>query len=259
MTYVNYAILGAQVCGYLWDKNPKYKLPHRRPALIVCPGGAYEFITQKEADAPAFEYLTMGYQVFTVKYACKEEAANLSPLKQLAEVVRFLRAHCDEFSIDKDKIAVMGFSAGGHLAASLGTYWQKTSWGLGNECKPNALILCYPVISTKEYTQIDTAQWVSGGDKKVLDIMNLQDHITENYPPTFIWAGGEDSLVPTENSLMLAAKLRQNGVPFELHLFATGEHGTSVCTYEVESPDEICRQWVSLSKNWVNKLFDFVP
>jgi len=254
-----YEINGAKVTGYFWSPNPELQHPRRRPALVVCPGGAYRFVSKREMDAPAMEFLSMGYQVFILEYSVMEMAAGLRPLKQLAETVRFVRTHREEFNVAPDKIAVMGFSAGGHLAASLGAYWQEEQLGFGEECRPDALILSYPVISTAEFCHEESSELVSGGDPEVREMMNLQKHITADYPPAFIWTGGEDTCVPPENSLMLACELKRAGVPFELHMFGSGEHGTSVCTAEVETPDDVCRAWIPLSKKWVNRRFNYLP
>ncbi len=97
--------------------------------------------------------------------------------------------------------------------------------------------------------------WVSGGDEALRDALNLQTRVTEDFPPSFIWHGGEDTSVPPENSLMLTVQLRKHHVPVEYHLFATGAHGISTCTQEVETPDEVCRQWLPLCKKWLNLRF----
>lgn len=83
--------------------------------------------------------------------------------------------------------------------------------------------------------------------------------MTEAFPPTFMWHGGEDGSVPPENSLLLAVELRRHGVPVEYHLFGSGAHGISTCTQEVETPDPVCRAWVSLCETWLNRRFHYTP
>ena len=227
--------------------------------MIICPGGAYRWRSPREKDSVALEFLSMGFQVFILEYSCGEKAADLRPLKELAETVRTIRAKSGEWRINPDQIAVLGFSAGGHLAASLGVYWNDPLINGGEEIRPDALILCYPVISTKEYAHEESAMWVSGNDPLMRQMMHLPDHVTKDFPPTFMWHGGEDTSVPAENSLMLAVQLRKQHVPFEYHLFATGVHGISMCTQEVETPDSVCRQWVPLCRTWICRLFRYVP
>lgn len=250
---------GAEATGYLQEDYDTLAAHKVRPALILCPGGAYRWRSPREKDPPAFAFLEMGYQVFILEYSCAEKAAAFRPLRELAELVCLLRRNHAEWHIDPEKIAVLGFSAGGHLAASLGAFWNDPEVGLPAGCRPDALVLCYPVISAKEFAHEESINYVSGGDAAMREKMHLPDRVTPGFPPTFLWHGGQDTSVPPENSLMLAVKLRQNGVPMEYHLFETGVHGISTCTQEVETPDSVCRAWLPLCKTWLNRRFQFTP
>lgn len=154
---------------------------------------------------------------------------------------------------------MLGFSVGGHLAASLGALWNDRELGLPAGARPDALVLCYPVVSTRAFAHEESAQWVSGGDPAVREKLHLWDRITPDFPPSFLWHGGEDGSVPPENSLLLAVELRRQGVPFEYHLFGSGAHGISTCTQEVETPDEVCRAWLPLCQTWLNGRFQYTP
>ena len=259
MRLIEFKANEAEVHGFLQEDYETLKAHKVRPALIICPGGAYRWRSPREKDPVAFEFLSMGFQVFILEYSCGEKASGFRPLRELAEAVRTLRAQSGEWHIDPEKIAVLGFSAGGHLAASLGVYWNDEGIGLGEDARPDALILCYPVISTGEFAHEESAMWVSGNDPEMMDRMNLQKHVTSDFPPVFMWHGGEDTSVPPENSLMLAVQLKKHHVPFEYHLFETGVHGISTCTQEVETPDAVCRQWVPLCKTWICRRFRYVP
>lgn len=249
----------AEVRGILQDDYETLKAHKIRPAVIICPGGAYQWRSPREKDPVALEFLSMGYQAFILEYTCGEKASGFRPLRQLAETVRTVRNRADEWHIDPEKIAVLGFSAGGHLAASLGTFWNDPELDLGTDSRPDAMILCYPVISTKEFAHEESVKWVTGNDPAMKEKLHLPDHVTSDFPPTFMWHGGEDASVPVENSLMLAVRLRECKVPLEYHLFETGVHGISTCTQEVETPEESCRQWVSLCRMWINRRFNYVP
>lgn len=259
MRIIAFQAHGATVKGYLQEDYDTLRAHKLRPSVIICPGGAYRWHSPREKDAPAFEFLSMGYQVFLLEYSCGEAASEYRPLRELAETVCILRKNRGEWHIDPGKIAVLGFSAGGHLAASLGALWDDAELGVPAEARPDALILCYPVISTREYAHEESVKWVSGGDETVRSKLHLLDRVTGNFPPTFLWHGGEDRSVPPENSLLLAVHLRRSGVPFEYHLFETGAHGISTCTQEVETPEEMCRQWVPLCKAWLNRRFHYIP
>lgn len=259
METVFFEALGAPVRGYLQEDYETLSAHKIRPALIICPGGAYRWRSPREKDAPAFEFLSMGYQVFILEYSCGENAGGYRPLRELAEAVCELRRRHLAWHIDPEKIAVLGFSAGGHLAASLGAFWNDTELNLSSESRPNALVLCYPVVSTKAFAHEESAEWVSGGDQAVREKLHLWERVTPDFPPVFLWHGGDDTSVPPENSLLLAVELRRQGVPCEYHLFGSGAHGISTCTREVETPDEICRAWVPLCRAWLNRRFDYTP
>ena len=259
MELLSFQALGAEVKGYLQDDYDTLLAHKVRPALVICPGGAYCWRSPREKDPPALEFLSMGYQVFILEYSCAEQAAGYRPLRELAETVRLLRQNHEAWHIDPDKIAVLGFSAGGHLAASLGALWNDPELGLPTEARPDALVLCYPVISTKEFAHEESAQWVTGGDETLREKLHLWDRVTGDFQPTFLWHGGEDESVPPENSLLLAVELKRHGVPVEYHLFGSGAHGISTCTQEVETPDEVCRAWLPLCKTWLNRRFRYVP
>lgn len=259
MKVIHFEALAGSVTGYLQADYETLAAHKVRPAVVICPGGAYRWCSPREEDPPAFAFLSMGYQVFYIEYSCGKQAAGYQPLRELAETVCILRRKHAEWHIDPDKIAVLGFSAGGHLAARLGAFWNDPTVPIPAEARPDALILCYPVISTGEFAHEESAMYVSGGDGVMRAQMHLPDRITSDFPPSFLWHGGEDTSVPPENSLMLAARLRENGVPFEFHLFETGAHGISTCTQEVETPDDACRAWVPLCQAWLNRRFHYVP
>ena len=259
MQTVAFMAQDGRVKGYIQEDYPTLAAHKVRPALVICPGGAYRWCSPREEDPAALPFLTRGYQVFILEYSCAERAGGYRPLGELAETVRRLRENCEQWHIDPDRIAVLGFSAGGHLAASLGALWNDVELALPEGCRPDAVALCYPVISTKEYAHEESAYWVSGGDEQVREKLHLPDRVTGDFPPTFLWHGGRDESVPPENSLMLACALRRQHVPLEFHLFSDGTHGISVCTREVETPDEACRPWVELCMAWLDRQFGFEP
>lgn len=259
MNIVNFEAYGAPVVGYLHEDHDRLVRHKIRPALVICPGGGYYLVSPREADPPAMEYFSMGYNVFILTYSILEEAKDYRPLRQVAQTLSTVRKNAEAWHIDPEKIALMGFSAGGHLAASLGVYWNDPERVAAENCRPDALILCYPVITMGDFTHAETRANVTGNREALRDTFSIEKHITPAFPPTFLWHTVDDPSVPFENSMLLLGQLRANAVPFESHFFAHGDHGISTCTVEVETPNRECAQWVPLSKTWLNNRFEFTP
>ena len=259
MQIVTFSADGAAVTGYLQEDH--YRLVHHktRPAIIICPGGAYNHLSPREADPAALPFLTQGYQVFLLSYAVAPEAGDYRPLRQLAQTVVTLRDKAEEWHIESHHIAVLGFSAGGHLAASLATLWDDPELHLDPRCRPDAAVLAYPVITTGEYAHRESADNVSGGDAALRDKLSLERRVKPTMPPTFVWHCVGDESVPVENTLLLVTAMQRAGVDYECHLFAGGAHGISVCTQETETPTSACAPWVPLCQTWLNEKFHYIP
>ena len=168
--------------------------------------------------------------------------------------------------IDSEKIAVCGFSAGGHLAASLGTLYKEEAFlkvfGRAENIRPDAMILGYPVITGDEFTHVESIENVSGAKAGSAEYswFGLDQHVDWQTPPAFLWHTAADQAVPVENSLRLSRALAMANVPFELHIFPEGVHGMSVCTEEVGESTELSRyngRWVEWSIQWLNRTFSF--
>ena len=249
----------APVIGYIQDDHDRLVAHKKRPAIIICAGGAYRWLSPREKDPVALSFAAMGYHTFLIEYSTRENAAGLKPLRELAEAVRIIRQQAGDWHIEPDHVAVLGFSAGGHLAASLATLWQREDLGLGRDCRPDAMVLCYPVITTGEFRHPESIDWVTGGDEKLKELLSLEKQVTKQMPPTFIWHCTGDESVPVENTMLLTAAMQRAGVPYECHLFAGGAHGISMCNQEVETPHPEAELWIELCTNWLNRQFQFTP
>ncbi len=249
----------APVIGYLHDDHDRLVAHKKRPAIVICAGGCYRWLSPREKDPVALFFSAMGYQAFLIEYSCAEQAAGLRPLRELAEAVRLIRVHAEDWYIEADHVAVLGFSAGGHLAASLGTLWQRPELALGAACRPDALVLCYPVITAGAYAHAESIDNVTGGDPALRELLSLEHRVTNHMPPTFLWHCVGDESVPVENSLLLASAMQRAGVPYECHLFAGGAHGISMCNQEVETPYPAASAWIGLCQTWLNQQFNYIP
>lgn len=235
------------------------------PAVVICPGGAYEMIADIEADPVAEQFFAAGFNVFILNYSIGENAKDFGPLIQLASTIAHIRNYSEEYCTEKHKIAVCGFSAGGHLAASSGTLFNEPrfleKYAGSNDIRPDAMILSYPVITSDEFAHVGSIENVSA-DKNGGDTYNwfgLDQRVDAQTPPTFLWHTAEDEVVPVENSLKMALALSGAGVPFEMHIFPFGGHGMSVCNRTVGRISEHNAHWVDLCINWLRMTFQISP
>lgn len=257
---------GAKLVGYLRDETTEMPAFNTRPAMLILPGGGYAYCSAREADPVAMQFLQAGYNVFMLYYTCRiseeQSALHWQPLIDAAGAVLHIRRYAQALRIDPAKIAVCGFSAGGHLAASTAILWdaepvQKALGIHAEEARPNAVVLGYPVVTSGVATHGGSMQNLCGEDAALRSTMSLENQIRAGLPPFFIWHTVEDPAVPVQNSLLLANALNEHKVPFELHLFAHDGHGTSTCTNEVNTPNSHNRAWVALCTDWLADTLDF--
>ena len=241
-----------------------------RPLVLVCPGGGYHFTSEREAEIIAMQFNAMGYHTAVLRYSCKP-AQFPTALLELSRAVAHLRAHAQKYMIDPERIAVLGFSAGGHLAASLGVFWN-TEWfakireeaGVAltaQEIKPDGLILAYPVITSGEYAHRDSFTDLLGEERAKdswwLEKMSLEKQNLKDVPPVFLWHTSYDSSVPLENSLYFATQLIKARKPLEYHIFPGDVHGISLADWRTRSEkrmeDTAAVQWIGLVHTWLEK------
>ena len=251
----------------------------RRPMVIICPGGGYDHTSDREAEPLALTFGAMGLHAAVLRYSVGPSEFPIA-LSALAYAVSLVKENADKWHVDKDKILVQGSSAGGHLAACLGCFWNKkflsdtVSEAVGRaveaeEIRPSGLILNYPVISAGEFGHAGSRAKLTGNlknadsftDRKgvsIDDFLSLENQVSEAVPPCFIWHTFEDATVPVENSLLFASALRKAGVSTELHVFAHGCHGLGLATCLTagnigkEIYPEV-NEWVTLARNWIEK------
>ena len=251
---------------YLLDSS--VEMAHKkRPAVIVCPGGGYRMTSERSGEPIAAACLAKGIQAFVLRYSVAPDRYPAAFL-ELGETVALLREHAQEWDIDPDKIMVWGFSAGGHLALSLGVYWQDVlvERALGRkpeQVRPNAIMLAYPVVTSGPYGHKGSFENLLGSleDRRdLLEKLSLEKHIGPQVPPVFLWVTVTDEVVPVENSLMLAEALVKAKVRVEFHLYPVGSHGLSLANEETMKPDgygvqKECQSWLELAFSWCGSLF----
>lgn len=259
----DYARLQAYILDTPHDGSLKIE---RRPLILICPGGGYERTSFREGEPTAIHFLNRGYHACVLRYSVAPVHFPTQVL-EVGQAFRVVREHADEWNVDMDKIVVQGSSAGGHLAASYGAFWNQEFLfaALGaeaKEIKPKGIMLSYPVItSDPAHAHMGSFENLLGEDYEALaEKVSIEKQVTEAMPPCFIWHTMEDAAVPVENSLMLAMALRKAGIPAELHIFPEGEHGLSLASPIVERANKAgvqaeCAQWAGLADAWLGKLF----
>ena len=235
-----------------------------RPAMLVLPGGGYEFCSDREAEPIALSYMNAGYNAYVLRYSCQEEAKFPLPLLEASYAVKLIRDRAAQDNTDPDRVYVIGFSAGGHLAGALATCWQReeiyTAAGIAyGENRPNGVILSYPVVSGGEYRHAGSFCCLCGKaqptEEERMKYSN-DKNVTADCPPVFLWHTAADGVVPVENSLLMASALAEKKIPFALHIFPRGGHGLCLATSETSCGDKNAElpdvaEWMPLSLTWL--------
>ena len=230
-----------------------------RPLILVVPGGGYAYTSNREAEPIALRFLAAGFHAAVLRYSCAPSVWPTAAV-ELAWCVREVRRRAAEWGVDPHRVFVIGFSAGGHLACTLGTLWKEAPLSLpgdGVSCRPDAQVLCYPVITLGAFTHAGSRDNLTGGDAALAGALSLEKRVTAEVPPTFLWHTAADGAVPVENSLLYAAALRRCGVPFEMHIYERGSHGLATADEETSrDPAQILPEvqtWIDLAVRFLKR------
>ena len=257
-----YDRVASVITFYILDRNECGD----RGLVIICPGGAYSSLcTEREGSRVAMAYLAAGFNAAVLEYAVRPET-HPRPLLNLAQAVRLARQNAAQWQTDPHRIAVCGFSAGGHLAASLCNLWDDSAYFSPEEIaaqtvRPDAAVLCYPVIAPLGYAAERTFAHLTGKElpDPLWDLLSMQRRVTFATPPTFLFHTWEDQMVSPENTLVYAQALRQAGVATEVHIFTRGDHGLDIAGSEpARLKPRLEREypWLKLSAEWLYEQFD---
>ncbi|MCB1018876.1 MAG: alpha/beta hydrolase [Acidobacteria bacterium] len=224
-------------------------------AVVICPGGGYRNLAMDhEGDQIARWYNSLGIAAFVLKYRLGPKYHHPVELSDVQRAIRIVREGAWRYGVRPDRIGVMGFSAGGHLASTAATHFDAGDANAKDpidrvSSRPDFAVLCYPVISlTSEYTHKGSRTNLLGEnpDAALAESLSNEKQITPETPPTFLWHTNEDTAVPAENSVMFYLGLRKAGVPAELHIFEHGRHGMGLAW-----TDRVLGQWPDLLANWL--------
>ena len=275
---------GATLTTYVSDDPPELKMPPRR-AIVVCPGGGYHFLSEREAEPFVKAFLGAGLNAFLLRYTVgfkgesKPEnpgAADYAPLIEAALAIRHIRENAEAYNVDPSQIFIIGFSAGGHLAASTGILWKEAAVqaALGASAenpteigKPNGMILSYPVITAGDFAHKGSFHRLCNTKTPTdeeLDRFSLEKHVDETSAPFFLWHTFTDKTVPIQNALLLAQAYTEKKLPFEMHIYPEGVHGLALANEDTMAKNIALvvphvQSWIELAVRWVKDFGHFGP
>ena len=227
----------------------------RDAAVVVFPGGGYVHLAmEKEGHRVARWLNSLGVTAFVLKYRLGPRYRHPAPLQDAKRAVRYARLHADDYGIDPDKIGVWGFSAGGHLASTIGTHFDAGDAGADDpvermSSRPDFLVLAYPVITfTEDFMHRGSRNALLGNDPDPELVQNLSNEkqVTAETPPTFLFHTSADTGVPAENSIVFYRALHEAGVPAELHIYEPGRHGVGLAP-----EDYVLSSWTDRLADWL--------
>lgn len=256
----------AIISAYIPENSEEININKKRETIIICPGGGYEFTSDREAEPIALKFVAQGFNALVIRYSIAP-VRYPTALLELAETVRYVREKEKEWNVDTEKVIVCGFSAGGHLAGSLGVLWnneiiEKYLDIKNEEVKPNAMILCYPVISSGEFAHKGSFDSLLGQKEAEIsrENLSLEKLVSIETPKTFLWHTFDDGTVPVQNSLLFSNALASNKVQFELHIYPSGVHGLGLCEEitamngRSEHINSHIASWFNLACQWIKTL-----
>ena len=256
----------AIISAYIPENSEEININKKRETIIICPGGGYEFTSDREAEPIALKFVAQGFNAVVIRYSIAP-VRYPTALLELAETVRYVREKEKEWNVDTEKVIVCGFSAGGHLAGSLGVLWnneiiEKYLDIKNEEVKPNAMILCYPVISSGEFAHKGSFDSLLGEKEAEIsrENLSLEKLVSIETPKTFLWHTFDDGTVPVQNPLLFSNALASNKVQFELHIYPSGVHGLGLCEEitamngRSEHINSHIASWFNLACQWIKTL-----
>ena len=248
-------------CYLPLDIGDAYRQSGKRPCMLICPGGGYTCVSPREGEPVALHLLPEGYNVFVLTYSVHPHRFP-AQLQEVAAAMELIYENGENWNCDINRIAIMGFSAGGHLAAHYSNAYDIPEVrAVFPDSKPvNASVLCYPVISAQPGTaHMGSFQHLTGCtpplSREITEKFSCDKLVTEQTPPAFLWHTAADQGVPVNNSLLYAQALARCGVPFALHVYPEGAHGLATVDAQTNgelSPEvQVAADWLPQMKQWL--------
>lgn len=233
----------------------------KRPCILICPGGGYCFCSERESEPIALKFLACGYNAFVITYSVKDYRFP-TQLREVAAAMEMIYANSAEWNCDTAKIAIAGFSAGGHLAAHYSNCYncEEVRKVFPESKRVNASVLCYPVIcSDKGIAHGGSFEALVGHyplTSEESERFSCEKTVSADTPPAFIWHTAEDKCVPVMNSLLYAQSLAKYGIDFSLHIFPYGGHGLSTADRmtcdNIDDKNCLCASWIDEAVKWLS-------
>ncbi|MBQ7308831.1 MAG: alpha/beta hydrolase [Clostridia bacterium] len=255
----------AKLIAYTAGTSDQMPMNEKRKAILIIPGGAYWLQSDLEADPVAHFFLSEGYNAFVLRYSVGRGVDSVwpKPLMEASAAMKFIRDHAEEFHIDPDYVFVIGFSAGGHLAAALGTMWDHDEIEKALDMKkgynrPTAMVLSYPVITgvgdVAHRGSINNILGKMRDDEQARASVSIERAVSEKTVPAFLWTMTTDREVSPQNTLLMASALGANGIPYELHVYPEGHHGLSLGTKALGFDFPILAGWSRDAVRFLNNI-----
>lgn len=281
--------------SYLIGSSQEMLGGKKRPAVLICPGGAYLSCSDREGEPVALRFAAMGYHAFVLRYSTYlgnqpgfpdlDEPLEINPnnihpapIRDIAKAILTIREYADEWLVDQEKIVLCGFSAGAHNCAMYAVYWDQPEINDyfdkdATVFRPEAVILGYGLsdyMLMKKLSMIPDHQKLFEASNSVFlgnknpseDILKKVSPallVNERTPPMFLWATAEDELVPVQHTLKMATSLADHHIPFELHIYEEGKHGLSLATqasaYAKSQVNKRAACWITEAEEWLEKRF----
>ena len=239
----------------------------QRGGVLVLPGGAYLYHGASEGEPVAAAFAAAGYNAYVLRYSIGDHAVFPNSAADVCRALKLIRQKAEEWNQDPDKLALCGFSAGGHVAACVGTMWDRQDVMAASECfhgegRPNALILGYPCITVDVAGQGDMYSLLAGDRtlEQLRDIASAEKWVSQNTPPVLLWNGYGDRIVPVEHGLKFLNALAAHDIPFECHTYMNGQHAGALNTPASalgapEREDPHVARWLTDCVEWLGQVF----